>query len=181
MWGIMAGNTITIASTSDTKLYLLEEYNKQEIEIIPENEVYYKEVEDRENMDTWSVRKAEGESSISAISEYVDFSQGTLEVADGSIFRKGETVKVFDGLDSYHGSVYIRDIDGNDISYSQVLENDTEPFDILVGYKLYFAPDSSFFAGYPKIFDTKRYKYMLLNGDGKVSISIKGSGEKKNY
>jgi len=174
----------TIACTgSDQPEHLEENYNGQEVSIkAVGGNVYYINVPDRDNLGNWAVRTAEVTDVTSGATGIVSAGVGTYAVADGSLYREGENVPVLSTADAIKGAIHITSIDSNVLTFTK---NGAKSnwFTPVSGDKLVRRRDNFFVEDDGGRFESKRYKYLLLNGSTTtvLTVSIMGTGEKKKY
>ncbi|GEM_PF-3502357 len=167
----------TITTTgNDQKLYLKEDFNGQTISLLSSGgPTFYLEVNEDSDFDSLAIRTAEASIVTSAQSG------NTYTVADGTLFRIGETVPVLDSASEHKGAIRIDSISGNVLTYSPVNDSD---FEAVSGDILLLRRDTLISEDAISVIATNRFKYLLVNsGSANVDLvaEVMYTGVKKKF
>lgn len=118
-------------------------------------------LEDDANLDTRAVRVAEDPITTTALSGNV------YTVPNGAKFMKGEIVPVLSSASVQKGGVTITEIDGDNLTVSDIKTFTKESGDILVLREDSFIPE-----GYAEVVDTGDTPFAIINADSSVKIIV---------
>jgi len=155
-----------IIGTSDELLHLEDQYQGSGVifEAVESNLTYLINESDK------TLRDAKVTETVAG------FTASTYTVANGSLFRAPEVVKITDSGDVYKGMSIIRDITGNVLTVEDSLTHEA-------GDKIIFLADPVLIAGTYLELDTKVAKTILVkavdSSDVNAIVTVKSSGVKK--
>lgn len=167
----------TIKSTgNDQRLYLKEDFNGQDISLLSlGGYTYYVPVPKDADWDSISIRTIEAYDPSTAIGTK------TYTVADGSLYRVGETVPLYSAASVHKGAITITSISGNVLTYDYANGSD---FVAVSGDLLLLRADTKIAEDSISVISTRLWNYLLVkteNSSVELVAEVMFTGVKKKF
>lgn len=163
---------MSLEAISGKTIIRTEEYGGSAIKVISRGTFRYIDISTKSlaNAEAWVVRTDTDPIYVSttALPTPVPSARLAYTVADGSLFREGEFIKVLGSDDAYKGTIAILEIDGNNLHCNFKFKQTS--FTPAVGDKLTIKQDSILDEAESLSIIPVGFPYLILHGTGTVDI-----------